>query len=143
MHIHRAVIEQLCKKQYDEVCPMKYAAMKATIDDRTAVQIAMVTNYIWDFGKRHKEKIEYSVAIKKWTELQDLGRKKKESRAERFNEIWRLGVRNIIIDNILIENQILTADLIYEIIMTTPDNYVKWLKILDKLKEEHKERDEL
>ena len=140
-HPHRHVIEQLCGKQYDGVCPMKYAAMRASFDDRTAVQMAVVKNYVWDMGKRYKEHIPFAKAMKKWTTLQDLGLTVKESRAQRYKEIWNRGVRNIIIDNNPIENQILTADLIYEIIMTEADEYINWLEMLDILKQEHKKRD--
>jgi len=73
--------------------------------------------------------------------LQDLGLTVKESRAQRYKEIWNRGVRNIIIDDNPIENQILTADLIYEIIMTEADEYIKWIEMLDNLKQEHKKRD--
>ena len=140
-HIHRTVIEQLCGRHYDSVCPMKYAAMRATVDDRTAIQMAVVKNYVWDMGKRYKMKIEYSLAMQKWTMQQDLGRKEKESRAERYNEIWKIGIRNIIIDDKPLENQLFTTDFIYEIIMTSAEDYEKWLKMLDKLKQEHEERD--
>jgi len=141
-HIHRNIIEQLCGRQYDEVCPMKYAAMRATVDDRTVVQMAVVKNYIWDMGKRHKKKIKYTVAMQKWTKSQNLGRKEEESRAQRYDEIWDRGIRNIIVDDKPIENHLLTADMIYEIIMTEAKEYKKWLKMLDKLKKEHKERHE-
>lgn len=139
-HVHRNTIEQLCGRQYDDVCPMKYAAMRASVDDRTAVQMAVVKNYIWDMGKRYKKKIKYTEAMKKWTMLQDMGRKKEESRAQRYDEVWDRGIRNITVDDEPIENQLLTADLIYEIIMTSPKDYKKWLKMLDNLREEHKER---
>jgi hypothetical protein len=140
IHIHRIVVEQLCGKHYDKVCPMKYAAMKASVDDRTAVQLAVVKNYIWDMGRRYKKKIRYTTAMKKWTMEQDLGRKEPESRASRYDDVWERGLRYIVIDDEQIENQILTADLIYEIIMTNAKDYKIWLKMLDKLVDEHKER---
>jgi len=140
-HVHRHVVEQLCGRQYDDVCPMKYAAMRASVDDRTAMQMAVVKNYVWDMSRRYKKHIEYKAAMQKWTIVQNLGRKKEESRAERYDEVWSRGIRQITVDDEPIENQILTADLIYEIIMTSPKDYEKWLKMLDKLKEEHKERD--
>jgi hypothetical protein len=119
---------------------MKYAAMRAVVDDRTAMQLGVIKIYIWDMGKRYKKKIPYADAIQKWTMEQDLGLTEKESRAQRYNEIWCRGVRNIIVCKKQVEHQVLTADMIYEIIMTTPDNYIKWLKMLDGLKSEHKER---
>jgi len=140
-HVHRVVIEQVCGREYDDVCPMKYAAMRAVVDDRTAMQLGVIQTYIWDMGKRYKKKIKYKNAIKKWTKEQDLGRKNKESRAERYDEVWERGVRNIVVSDKQVEHQLLTADLIYEIIMTNPNDYEKWLKMLDKLKLEHEERD--
>lgn len=139
--MHRIAIEQVCGREYDEVCLMKYAAMRAVTDDRTAIQLGVIKTYIWDMGKRYKKKIKYVDAIKKWTEEQDLGRKNKESRAKRYDEVWSIGVRNIVIDDEQVEHQLLTADLIYEIIMTNPKDYEKWLEMLDNLKIEHEERD--
>jgi hypothetical protein len=140
-HVHRLVIEQVCGHQHDEVCPMKYAAMRAVTDDRTAMQLGVIKTYIWDMGKRYKKKIKYTDAIKKWTMDQFLGRDIKESRAGRYEEVWSRGVRNIIVDDKPIEHHLLTADLIYEIIMTNPNDYELWLKMLSKLKLEHEERD--
>ena len=140
-HVHRSVIEQMCGRQYDDVCPMKYAAMRASVDDRTAMQMSVVKNYVWDMGKRYKKHIPFATAMQKWTMLQDLGRKEKESRASRYNEIWKIGIRNIIIDDKPLENQLFTTYFIYEIIMTSAEDYEKWLKMLDKLKQEHEERD--
>jgi len=142
-HIHRVVVEQLCGKKYDEVCLMKYAAMKATVDDRTATQMAVIKNYVWDMGKRYKKYIDFSIAMQKWTMQQDLGRKDKESRAKRYNEVWDIGIRNIIIDDEQIENQIFTADLIYEVIMASSEEYKTWLEMFEKLKKEHEQRDAL
>jgi hypothetical protein len=142
-HVHRDIIEQICGHQHDEVCPMKYAAMRAVTDDRTAMQLGVIKTYIWDMGKRYKKEIPYADAIKKWTMPQFLGRNVEESRALRYDEVWSRGIRNITVDNEQIEHHLLTADLIYEIIMTTPDNYVKWLRMLDELKKEHEERDKI
>lgn len=141
IHVHRSIIEQICGHQYDEVCSMKYAAMRAFCDDRTAMQFGVVENYICDFEKRYKKKIEYRQAIKKWTTSQNLGRKEKESYAKRFKEVWDRGIRKITVDDKMIENQILTADYIYEVIMMEAKLYEEILKILDVMIEKHKERD--
>jgi hypothetical protein len=140
-HPHRGVIEQVCGREYDDVCPMKYAAMRAVTDDRTAMQLGVIKTYIWDMGKRYKKKIKYTDAIKKWTMDQFLGRDIKESRAGRYEEVWSRGIRNIVVSDKQVEHQLLTADLIYEIIMTNYDDYGHWLKMLNKLKKEHQERD--
>lgn len=140
-HVHRSIIEQICGHQYDEVCPMKYAAMRAFRDDRTAMQVGVVKNYIWDLGKKHKKKIEYQQAIKKWTTNQDLGKSIKESYAGRFKEVWDRGIRKITIDGRVIESQILTADFIYEVIMMELKLYDEILKILGIMIKEHNKRD--
>jgi hypothetical protein len=70
-----------------------------------------------------------------------LGRDIKESRAGRYEEVWSRGIRNIVVSDKQVEHQLLTADLIYEIIMTNYDDYEQWLKMLNKLKKEHQERD--
>ncbi len=142
-HVHRSIIEQICGHQYDEVCPMKYAAMRAFHDDRTAMQLGVVKNYIWDLGKKYKKKIEYQQAIKKWTTSQDLGKGIKESYAGRFNKIWDRGIRKITVDGRTIENQILSADFIYEVIMMKLELYDKMLKLFDIMIEAHKERDSI
>ena len=64
IHIHRLVIEQLCGKLYDKICPMKYAAMKATVDDRTAMQMGVVKHYIWELGKLQKQ--EETIVLSLW-----------------------------------------------------------------------------
>lgn len=143
IHMHRGVVEQLCGKYYDKVCPMKYAAQKASVDDRTGVQMAVIKDYIWDMGKQYKKEIKYAYAIKKWTEKRDMGRRDKESRAGRYDEIWTRGIRKVTIDDEAIEKQVLTADFIYEIIMTTAKEYERWLIMLDIMIEEHKKRDEI
>ena len=139
-HVNRHVIEQLCGRYYVDICPMKSAAMRASVDDRTAMQMAVIKNYIWDMGRRYKQQISFSTAIKKWTIPQNLGREYEESRAKRYDDVWNLGVRNVVVDNEKIEKQLLTADLIYEIIMTGAADYEKWLKMLESLETEHKER---
>jgi hypothetical protein len=141
-HVHRIIIEQICGKQYDEVCPMKYAAMRAFCDDRTAMQMGVVKNYIWDLGKKYHKKIEYRQALKDWTTSQDLGRNIIESYAERYNEIWALGVRIVKEDDEIIQKQVLTADLIYEMVMAKTRTYREVLALLKTLIVEHKERDE-
>lgn len=141
-HVHRIIIEQICGKQYDEVCPMKYAAMRAFCDDRTAMQMGVVKNYIWDLEKKYKKKIGYQQALQEWTKSQNFG-KKKESYAKRYEEIWKLGIRETKENDEIIEKQILTSDSIYEIVMARPMTYDKAVIILKILKYEHEERDSI
>ena len=133
-HIHRVVIEQLCGKQYDEVCPMKYAAMKASVDDRTAMQMGVVKIFIWDLGKKYKKKVKYSQAMKEWT---------KDGYAKRYDEIWKKGIREVEEEGEVIEKQIFTSDLIYAFVVTKTKTYKNINKMLNYLIEEHIERDEL
>ena len=140
-HVHRIIIEQICGKQYDEVCPMKYVVMRAFCDDRTAMQMGVVKNYVWDLGKQHKKKIEYQQAMREWTKSQNLGRDLIESYAKRYEEIWNKGIRKVKEGSEIIEKQILTADLIYEMIMAKTKTYRDTLMILNTLMAEHKERD--
>lgn len=140
-HIHRVIVEQVCGGQYDDVCPMKYAAMKASVDDRTAMQLGVIKNYLWDLGRCNSEDINYQKAMQKWTEDQTLGRNRKESYAERYEELWNRGCRLHLVDDEYVEKQILTVDLIYETIMSNSINYENMLKSLDILKREHGERD--
>lgn len=140
-HMHRITIEQICGRHYDEVCPMKYAAMRASCDDRTAMQMGVVKNFVWDLGKVHKKRVEFQQAMLNWTKDQDLGRGFEESYAKRFEEIWNQGIRNIHHNGTIITKQIFTADHIYEIVMAKPKTYEHALALLDSLIDEHKERD--
>lgn len=140
-HVHRIAIEQLCGRDYDEVCHMKYAAMRAFCDDRTAMQMGVVKNYIWDLGKVHKRKVDFDHALSNWTKEQDLGRGLPESFAERFEQIWSRGIRVIRHNGLMRKKQILTADFIYEIVMAKPQTYEAAVAILDGLVREHQERD--
>jgi hypothetical protein len=142
-HVNRIIIEQLCKKYYDDVCPMKYAAMRAFCDDRTAMQMGIVAIYLWDLGKKYKKETDFNAAILDWGKVQNIGREIEESYAQRYKELWDKGIRKITIDDETIEKQILTAEFIYESIMTTPENYNNILIMLDKMLQEHKYRDNL
>ena len=140
-HVHRITIEQICGSHYDEVCHMKYAAMRAFCDDRTAMQMGVVKNYVWDLGKQHKKKVDFNQALSNWTTVQDLGRGVEESYAKRYEEIWNRGIREIRNNGTIRIKQIFTADHIYEMVMAKPKTYDNVLALLDSLISEHKERD--
>ena len=140
-HVHRSTIEQICGSDYDEVCHMKYAAMRAFCDDRTAMQMGVVKNFAWDLGKKHKKEFTLNQAMLHWTKKQELGRKKTESYAKRFDEVWKKGLRTLKINGITRKRQILTIDHIYEIVMAKPQTYENALGLLDLLITEHRERD--
>ncbi len=140
-HVHRITIEQICGRHYDEVCHMKYAAMRAFCDDRTAMQMGIVKNYVWDLGKQHKKRVGFNQALSNWTKAQNLGRGIQESYAQRYEEIWNRGIRKIKNNGTVSKKQILTADHIYEMVMAKPKTYGNILVLLDSLITEHKERD--
>lgn len=135
-HIHRIVIEQICGKNYDGVCPMKYVAMRSPLNDDTGTQIGALYDLIWDLGKQTHREITLEEAAKKWTkDSQDIDSELRESYAKRFREVWNLGQRK--------GNQILTKDYIYETVRLGKEDYQKALEHLNKLLKEHEERDNI
>lgn len=140
-HVHRITIEQICGRHYDEVCFMKYAAMRALCDDRTAMQMGVIKTFVWDLGKVRKKRVDFNEAFRDWTKDQDLGRGMEESYAKRFGEIWSRGLREVKSNGIIIRRQILTTDQIYEMVMARPHTYEDVLVLLGTLLREHKERD--
>jgi hypothetical protein len=140
-HAHRVSIEYACGKNYAGVCPIKYAAMRAFPDDFTACQYGAIKDFIWDLGKQNNKKISYHEAIQEWTKSQDLGRGIIESYAQRFREIWNLGLIKINEDKHSGMRQNLTSPLIYEIVVASPAVYVSAVTLLKKLTEESRQRD--
>jgi hypothetical protein len=140
-HAHRVSIEYACGENYAGVCPIKYAAMRAFPDDFTACQYGAIKDFIWDLGKRSNKKTGYREAIQEWTKSQDLGRGTKESYAQRFREIWNLGLIKISEDKHSGMRQNLTSPLIYEIVVASPAVYELALTFLKKLTEESQQRD--
>ncbi len=142
-HAHRVSIEYACGKNYAGVCPIKYAAMRAFLDDSTACQYGAIKDFIWDLGKRDHKKTTYKEAIQEWTKSQDLGRGVQESYAQRFREIWNLGLRKISEDKHSGLRQNLTSPQIYEIVVASPAVYESALTLLKKLTEESRQRDSI
>jgi hypothetical protein len=140
-HAHRISIEYACGKNYADVCPMKYAAMRGFPDDFTACQLGAIKDFIWDLGKRNNKRSGYNEAIPEWTRSQDLGRGTIESYAQRFREIWNLGLRKISEDRNSGMRQNLTSPQIYEIVVSSPAVYETALTFLKKLVEESRQRD--
>ena len=142
-HAHRVSIEYACGKNYAGVCQIKYAAMRAFPDDCTACQYGAIKDFIWDLGKRNHKKTGYHEAIQEWTKDQDLGRGIKESYAQRYREIWNLGLRKISDDIHSGMRQNLTAPQVYEIVVASPVVYESALTLLKKLIEESRQRDSI
>lgn len=142
-HAHRVSIEYACGKNYAGVCPMKYAAMRAFPDDSTACQYGAIKDFIWDMGKRSNHKVGYHEAIKEWTKNQDLGRGIQESYAQRFRDVWNLGLRKINEDKFSGMRQNLTSPQIYEIVVASSAVYESALALMKKLAEESRQRDKV
>lgn len=140
-HAHRPSLEYACGESYDEVCPMKYIAMRAFPDDETACQLGTIKDFIWDLGKKQNKKIDYWNAIPLWTRKQDLGREFEESYAQRFRAIWRLGLRKLSKEKPREFKQILTSPQIYEMVVASPKVYEQSINNLEALKKESSERD--
>jgi hypothetical protein len=140
-HAHRVSIEYACGKNYAGVCQMKYAAMSAFPDDFVACQLGAIKDFIWDLGKKNNRRSSYNEAIPEWTRQQDLGRGIQESYAQRFREIWNLGLRKISEDKHSGTRQNLTSPQIYEIVVSSPQAYEQAVSLLKKLVEESKQRD--
>jgi len=140
-HAHRISIEYACGKNYAGVCPMKYAAMRAFPDDSIACQLGAIKDFIWDLGKRNNKKSDYKEAISEWTKTRDLGGMTKGSYAQRFREIWNLGLRKISEDKNSGMRQNLTAPQIYEMVVASTEVYEQAVALLKKLVEESRQRD--
>jgi hypothetical protein len=132
-HVHRRTIEEICGRDHDEVCNMKYAAMRAFFDDFMPAQFGAVTTFKLDLGKKNKRETGYEETLREWSKKQDFGRGVSESYASRFREIWNKGLRK--------SKQILTTDNIYEIVIATPGTYELASRMLEELFKEHKQRD--
>jgi hypothetical protein len=115
--------------------------MRAFPDDFTACQYGAIKDFIWDLGKRNNKKTGYHEAIAEWTKSQNLGRAITESYAQRFRDIWNLGLRKISDDIHSGTRQNLTAPQIYEIVVASPAVYESAVNLLKKLTEESRKRD--
>jgi hypothetical protein len=139
-HVHRKTIEEICGKEYDGVCSMKYAAMRSMLDDFMAAQIGAIKDFVWDLGKQNKRPVGYEEGAKEWSKEQNLGRGTDESYAKRYREIWNIGLRK---NGKNKDKQIFSLDFIYEIVIAEPEYYEISMPVLKLLKKEHKKRDAL
>jgi len=131
-HAHRLMIEEVCGNGYDGVCQMKYLAMRSQYDDFSLAQLGAIRHFLEDYWDKNglseykgRKKIEEGLML--WTTPSNLGRNPPESYAQRFREVWDLGLRG--------ENQILTEEGIYEIVTTKdPFEYGNLIDSLNLLK---------
>lgn len=150
-HLHRQLIEDLCSRDMDDPCEMKYAAMRASITPFFAAQYGCVDNATWDLGKRSGDelhelygkdidpkRLSMTDGLEFWTMENDKGRGFSESYAERFREIWNLGLRPD--GGPDTEKQILSTRDIYETVIASPETYETGLKLYTAKKEEAKQR---
>ncbi len=136
-HIHREIIEQICGKNNDYPCEMKYAVMRLSCNDRTAAQNACVGIFCWDLGKKYDRRVSFQEGSQIWVKNQDLGRGLPESYALRFRKIWDLGLRGKppkIRQSISVLN-------IYETVAGTPETYDIGFLHYQNLRDEHILRD--
>jgi len=139
-HPHRETIEQVCGKRYDGVCEMKYATMRAELSDFDLAQFgAVIKNFAYDCGKALGRKVGGDEAFRMWTMPQNLGRGIIESYAERFRDVWNLGLREFEGEDE--PHQTLSELSLYERVLTKGENYDAVLRNLMGLKEESLERD--
>ncbi|MFA7707886.1 MAG: hypothetical protein WCX73_02970 [Candidatus Pacearchaeota archaeon] len=146
-HIDRGTIEQMCGPEHDKYeCKLKYFAMRIPTDDRTAIQLGAMTIFKYDLGKKYPNIMwDQESSANEWRKSQDLGRKNLEGKsilesyAERFDTIWKFGLREFAVDEK--ERQILGLIGIYEMVVAGPELYETVLKGLEGLKQEHFKRD--
>lgn len=136
-HISRRIIEEICWKEIDEVCELKYAAERLHADNRHAVQSACVGIYLWDLRKGQKREVEYLEGFRCWNNKKNFGRfangkMLEESYAGRFREVWDLGLRG--------DKQSISALNIYESVVSSPEVYNLALGFFGILKSEHLRR---
>lgn len=131
-HMHRELIEDLCDQNRDEVCNMKYVAMRAAMNERQASQFGVVRLFIQD-TKEQGSGINYEEGLRRWIEERDFGRGVKESYAKRFDEIWRLGTR-MSADG---KKQILKTKTIFGYVTSEGSDYDIHVLSLTKLKQKY------
>ena len=139
-HMHRELIEQLCGEDRDDICDMKYAAMRAALEEYKAAQFGAIKDLLQERGKKKNAPVDYEEGARKWTKSQDLGRGTIESYAERFREVWNLGVRKNTKGK---KKQILKPDYLYEIVVAGPESYELALLSLRSLRREHQKRGDM
>jgi len=144
-HIHRELVEQICGKQYDGVCEMKYAMERINCNERVAAQNVCVEMYSYDLAKKFNRPISFEESSKFWSKEIEYQGKRIKSKAEKYEEIWNLGLREGILDTNRKkkERQSLSIWYIYEIIVAPEETYQLAVKLQKKLQNEHKKRDSI
>jgi hypothetical protein len=131
-HPHRRVIEEICGLEKDEVCHMKYAAMRMHINDFMLAQIGAVEIFKLDLGKAYQRPIANEEAWLGWTKKNsDIF---EESYAIRFREIWDRSID-------VAKKQTLTKEGLYRIVMADQKTYDAQIKVFELLDKEERNRD--
>ncbi len=130
-HIHRDLIEELCGMQKDEVCAMKYAAMRAGLTPYAAVQIGLLKILAYDLGKESGKEVSLDEAGVEWI---------KRGHAPRFRDVWKAARRE---ENVGEKDLILRVRGYYEICVASPEVYSIAMGLMGLLKNEYEKRRDL
>lgn len=131
-HPHRRVIEEICGSEKDEVCHMKYVAMRMHIDDFMLAQIGAIEIFKLDLGKAYQRPIANEEAWIQWTKKDfDI---LEGSYAIRFREVWNHSIDAA-------EKQTLTKEGVYRIVMADQKTYDAQIEVFELLDKEERNRD--
>lgn len=129
IHPNRGIIEQVCGKNVDDSCDIKYAVMRMHIDNYRLAQIGAVKIFRFDLGKKYNRSenniVTYQEAWEEWTE---------GHYAARFKEIW-----NHSID--IAGKHTLTEEGIYRIVVADYETYNTQIKVFELLDREERNRE--
>ena len=135
-HPHRETIEQVCGQDMDEVCDMKYAAMRAPVDDFMLAQLGAVGTYKYDLGKAYQRQknnpVTFQEAFLEWVKPRT--GVSEVSYAKRFRETWNKSID-------IAGKHTLTEEGIYRIAMADQETYDAQSKVFELLDENEEERD--
>jgi hypothetical protein len=106
-------------------------------DEHTAAQLKALEIYKLDLGKIYGREVSFNFSGREWARKRDLGRGVEENYAERFSEIWDLGIR---IDENGGERQSITVENIYGYVVAEGEHYDIHLLSLKVAKADHEKR---
>ncbi len=136
IHPHREMIEQICGKDMDDVCDIKYAVMRTHFDNYKLAQIGAVKIFRLDLGKREDRPEDNFVTSQeawlKWAEMNsDIS---EGSYAIRHRKIWDHSID-------MAGKHTLTEEGIYRIVMSDQETYDAQIRVFELLDGEERNRD--
>ena len=144
-HPHRKTIEEVCGRDVDEVCYMKYLIMRMPFDDYMLSQFGACEIFKMDLEKgkdkegpkgEEDEEISLAEAIKEWgKDREDLINRNGNptSYAARWREVWDVSLN-------IARQHVLTEIGMYKIVVSKNGKYSDRIAILESLSEEERER---